>query len=780
MHAAHAHPSHRHRKQRLRAVGFAALAAALTATVPASPSGAASEIIDRATIDSAAEPVGEAVFVDRIGPVSIEPGLALPPGHPDAPLRVVSVVDRSGRPVIEVTAAYDVAGLIAAVADALATPRLVSVELDGVVHASSVPPTNDPGRDEQWGLDEAAFEQVWDWTGGEGVVVAVVDSGIDAGRVDLSGQMVGGWDAIWNQPGGTYADCPHGTHVAGIIAAAAHNLVGVTGAAPGARVLPVRALSGNGTGYVSDIAEGIIWAVDHGAGVVNLSLGGPQSGTLQAAVGYALSRDVVVVAAAGNDSTSAPSYPAAYPDVLAVGAVGRDLNGTLARAPWSNTGPHLDIVAPGVDILSLAVGSDTDGLWVDGTSQASPHVAALAALLRSAHPLASAAQVRAWITDSARDLGAPGHDEEYGNGFLDPPAALTLSGVGPAPAPPAPGGVTVEATLPRALVSWTTVAASDVDHYLVTRGDGTTFTAGRANSESADVASSAGATYRVQAIDWWGRASDPSPTVTVTAPPPVPPPPPPARAGVWVVGADGRVVALNGRHHGDLGGRALSAPIVAAAATRTGDGYWLVATNGAVYPFGDARSHGSMAGQNLSAPIVGMAATTNGHGYWLLGADGGIFSFGDAAFHGSTGAITLNEPVVDMAATATGHGYWLVATDGGVFSFGDAAFHGSTGAIQLNAPVRSITRSDETAGYWMVGRDGGIFAFEVPFHGSLPGLTVLPAGDGLRIRATNGGAGYYVLTTDGALYAFGSARTTGSATAGLAGVAAVDLIIAGS
>jgi len=120
-------------------------------------------------------------------------------------------------------------------------------------------------------------------------------------------------------------------------------------------------------------------------------------------------------------------------------------------------------------------------------------------------------------------------------------------------------------------------------------------------------------------------------------------------------------------------------------------GYWLVASDGGIFSFGNAAFFGSTGSITLNKPIVGMAATPDGKGYWLVASDGGIFSFGDAAFFGSTGSITLNKPIVGMAATPGGKGYWLVASDGGIFSFGDAAFYGSTGAMTLNKPIVAMT-----------------------------------------------------------------------------------------
>ena len=130
-----------------------------------------------------------------------------------------------------------------------------------------------------------------------------------------------------------------------------------------------------------------------------------------------------------------------------------------------------------------------------------------------------------------------------------------------------------------------------------------------------------------------------------------------------------------------------------------------------------------------------MAATPDGHGYWLVASDGGIFSYGDAAFYGSTGNLTLNEPIVGMAAAPDGHGYWLVASDGGVFSYGDAGFHGSTGSLALNQPIVSMAAMPDGGGYWFTAADGGLFNFgNAPFYGSGVGLGLGPVVD----MATNG------------------------------------------
>jgi beta-lactamase class A len=163
----------------------------------------------------------------------------------------------------------------------------------------------------------------------------------------------------------------------------------------------------------------------------------------------------------------------------------------------------------------------------------------------------------------------------------------------------------------------------------------------------------------------------------------------------------------------------LAAPLVGAASTPDGLGYWFVAADGGIFAYGDAAFEGSTGGIHLNAPVVGMAATPTGHGYWLVAADGGVFAFGDAAFAGSMGGSSLNQPIVGMAATPTGHGYWLVAADGGIFAFGDAPFEGSMGGTPLNAPVVGMAASPDGLGYWLASADGGVFALgDAPFEGS--------------------------------------------------------------
>jgi Tol biopolymer transport system component len=150
-----------------------------------------------------------------------------------------------------------------------------------------------------------------------------------------------------------------------------------------------------------------------------------------------------------------------------------------------------------------------------------------------------------------------------------------------------------------------------------------------------------------------------------------------------------------------------------------GTGYWMVASDGGIFAFGDAAFKGSTGNIKLAKPIVGMTTTPSGNGYWLVASDGGIFAFGDAAFKGSTGDIKLAKPIEAMTATKSGNGYWMVASDGGIFAFGDAAFKGSTGNIKLAKPIVGMSATPGGNGYWLVASDGGIFAFgDAAFKGS--------------------------------------------------------------
>jgi outer membrane protein assembly factor BamB len=235
-----------------------------------------------------------------------------------------------------------------------------------------------------------------------------------------------------------------------------------------------------------------------------------------------------------------------------------------------------------------------------------------------------------------------------------------------------------------------------------------------------------------------------------------------APSGYYLTASDGGVFNFgNLPFCGSTGAIGLNKPIVGMAPTPDGGGYWLVASDGGIFSFGDATFYGSTGAMTLNKPIVGMASTPDGKGYWLVASDGGIFTFGDAAFKGSTGAINLNQPVVGVASTPDGKGYWLVASDGGIFNFGDAAFKGSTGAMALNKPIVGMAASHDGGGYWLVASDGGIFSFgDAKFDGSAGGIHLNQPVVGMA--ASHDGGGYWLVASDGGIFSFGDAHYAGS------------------
>jgi len=268
--------------------------------------------------------------------------------------------------------------------------------------------------DYQWNLSLIGMEQTWDVNrGSSDVVVAIVDTGLDLEHPEFAGKVTEGYNVLdgSNLP---EDDNGHGTHVAGIIAAKTNNSDGIAGMSWNSKLMPIKAIGADGSGSAVDIAEGIYWATDHGADVINLSVGNyTSSAALKEACRYAFEHNVVLVAASGNDNTDQPSYPAAYDEVLCVAAVDH----RRERADFSNYGDYVDVAAPGVDIPSTYIYSDYAAL--SGTSMACPHVAALAALIRSAQPDMKNTEVMELIRKSAVDLGAPGRDPLYGYGMID-------------------------------------------------------------------------------------------------------------------------------------------------------------------------------------------------------------------------------------------------------------------------------------------------------------------------------------------------------------------------
>ena len=316
---------------------------------------------------------------------------------------------------------------------------------DYPVWATTVP--NDPYfSSHQWHYHAISLPQAWDISTGYDapVTVAVVDTGISPSHPDLIGKLVPGWDFIENDDDPT--DKPsissHGTHVAGTIAAATDNRIGVAGVSWGAMIMPIRVLDSTGSGTYSRIMEGIEWAIQHGAQVINMSLGGEKypGPAFEAIITDAHNRGVTLVAATGNDYGGPVLYPAAFPEVIAVGATLKD----NSLAPYSNVGSQVTVTAPGGSIVSnpldgvfstafKRVSAGSGYTWengyefMHGTSMATPHVSGLVALLLSRFGPMHPGAVAALMSDTSWDLGADGYDHEFGAGLVNAYAALTQS-----------------------------------------------------------------------------------------------------------------------------------------------------------------------------------------------------------------------------------------------------------------------------------------------------------------------------------------------------------------
>jgi len=286
---------------------------------------------------------------------------------------------------------------------------------------------NDPQLARQWAVPKIKAEQGWGTLGKTSpVIMAVLDTGIDVNHPDLKNKLVPGMNAV--NPLKSARDSEgHGTHVAGIAGAALNNGVGVAGVAgiTGVKIMPVKVFD-EGGGSDTTISDGLIWAVDHGARVINMSFGSfYQSEVLNEAINYAYDKGVILVAAAGNWASQEVSYPAGLAKVIAVSATGKD--GKLAE--FSSFGPQIDVSAPGDKIYSTYWDPYKGSTYseLSGTSMASPMVAGLAALLLAKNPKLTGEDVRQIIEVSAADLGDPGWDPRYGHGQIDVHKALTTS-----------------------------------------------------------------------------------------------------------------------------------------------------------------------------------------------------------------------------------------------------------------------------------------------------------------------------------------------------------------
>jgi thermitase len=280
-------------------------------------------------------------------------------------------------------------------------------------------PNDDLFAPHQWNLPITQTVEGWGISkGNDNIIIAVLDTGVDLNHPDLQGRLVDGLNIVKPEQAPS-DDVGHGTHVTGVISATVNNLEGVAGMTWYDKVMPIKVLDQSGAGTTYSVAQGIIWATDHGAKVINMSLGNyAQAEFLHDAVRYAYDRDVVLIAASGNDNTDKPGYPAAYPEVFAVAATDQQQQ----RAPFSNYGDYIDVAAPGVSIASTYPHNQYAAL--SGTSMASPHVSALAALIRSVNPLLNNTEVMNIMRDTADDLGKQGKDGQFGYGQINVKQAL--------------------------------------------------------------------------------------------------------------------------------------------------------------------------------------------------------------------------------------------------------------------------------------------------------------------------------------------------------------------
>jgi subtilisin family serine protease len=380
---------------------------------------------------------------------------------------------------IELPAGSDSRSLVAVLRAAGSAAGFDRVELEGIGGILDRMP-NDPSFPSLYGMHntgqviqgvagvaDADLDLPSAWaihTGSADITIAIIDTGVSASHPDLVPKLVPGRNTVNDNAN---ADdswlISHGSHCAGIAAAASDNGIGVTGVSWGARIMPVKVLTTIGSGTEGDVAEGIVWAADNGAEVLSMSLGFPGLSTIvEDAVEYASAAGKVIVAASGNTAGAPIGAPAVYPAVIAVGATdNRDL-----VAEFTTTGPELDVSAPGVNVFSTwdVFFQPNTYTWQSGTSMACPHVAGLAALVWGANPELSAVEVRAILESTADDRGTPGWDPTYGHGRVNALAAVIAATTPPCgPADLDCDGEIGPADLALLLADWGGSGEGDID-----------------------------------------------------------------------------------------------------------------------------------------------------------------------------------------------------------------------------------------------------------------------------------------------------------------------------
>ncbi|MFE3573134.1 S8 family serine peptidase [Lysinibacillus sp. NPDC059133] len=282
----------------------------------------------------------------------------------------------------------------------------------------------DPKKQDMYHLNLLEIDKALQLAGNNDVKVAVIDSGVDFKHPDLKSQVLPPYNAV--APANTSYPGDHGTHVAGIIGAAKDNGIGGHGINPNAKILPIDVFNGKDGANDFIIAQGILYAIEQGADVINMSLGGYGDNPLmEEAVQKAIEKGVTVVAAAGNESTDNYSFPASYEGVISVGST----NDRNKLSSYSNYGPSVDLVAPGEEIYSTVHDEKKGSSFVkfSGTSMASPVVAGVASLLKSKYPDLKPYEIEAILEMTAKDLGDEGYDLTYGHGLVDPVKALQFN-----------------------------------------------------------------------------------------------------------------------------------------------------------------------------------------------------------------------------------------------------------------------------------------------------------------------------------------------------------------
>lgn len=363
-------------------------------------------------------PCPDVRVLDRTVLVGLAPGADLPvlpgaqvwPGSPELGIRPL-VLPRA-------------ADVPAALARLRALPGVRFAEPDHRTQLTRA--ANDPLFRQQWALDAVKVPKAWDRTTG-GVLVAVLDTGVDSRHPDLIGKVRAGGDFVTGDADPD-DEQGHGTAVAGVVAARSNDRTGLAGASWGATVLAERVLDHDGVGSGCAAALGMVDATDAGAKVLNLSLGGPGNGQCPSfydwAIDYAADAGAAVVASTGNDALvdNPTNYPAACDGVIAVGATDR----SARRASFSSYGPQVDLVAPGQDVLVLDREGAGDYGWAraSGTSFSAPLVSGVAALVLARSPGLTPAQLEQRLVSTARDLGKKGRDDATGAGLLDAARAV--------------------------------------------------------------------------------------------------------------------------------------------------------------------------------------------------------------------------------------------------------------------------------------------------------------------------------------------------------------------